>query len=121
MPVKSDRPLPKECLLEAMRQINRQRVKLPVKRGDVVTVSYTHLDVYKRQSLYDESFLDKKDKYSYFLGGNHRIYEIDTSVKNGRTLLVLQDSYAQMCIRDRPCIVEGVYQRYGLGRRAGGV
>ena len=36
IPVKSDRPLPKECLLEAMRQINRQRVKLPVKRGDVV-------------------------------------------------------------------------------------
>lgn len=36
VPVKSDRPLPKECLLEAMRRINRQRVKLPVKRGDVV-------------------------------------------------------------------------------------
>ena len=36
VPVNSDRPLPKECLLEAMRQINRQRVKLPVKRGDVV-------------------------------------------------------------------------------------
>ena len=49
-------------------------------------------------SLYDESFLDKKDKYSYFLGGNHRIYEIDTSVKNGRTLLVLQDSYAHCMI-----------------------
>ncbi len=49
-------------------------------------------------SLYDESFLGKKDKYSYFLGGNHRIYEIDTSVKNGRTLLVLQDSYAHCMI-----------------------
>ena len=34
-------------------------------------VSYTHLDVYKRQaSLYVSSKLDEKDKYAVFLGGN---------------------------------------------------
>ncbi len=45
-------------------------------------------------SLYREEFLTQKDKYSYFLGGNHAKVEIETGTKNGRTLLLLQDSYA---------------------------
>ena len=45
-------------------------------------------------SLYREEFLNQKDKYSYFLGGNHAKVEIETGTKNGHTLLLLQDSYA---------------------------
>lgn len=45
-------------------------------------------------SLYDPSFLKGRDKYSYFLGGNHPVTEITTSMKNGRHLLILKDSYA---------------------------
>lgn len=45
-------------------------------------------------SLYDPSFLKGRDQYSYFLGGNHPMAEVTTSVKNGKHLLVLKDSYA---------------------------
>ena len=48
----------------------------------------------KLDSLYDSSFLKGRDKYSYFLGGNHPVTEVTTSVKNGRRLLILKDSYA---------------------------
>ena len=43
--------------------------------------------------FYDESYLDKKDKYSVFLGGNHAL----TSVKGSGekpTLLLIKDSYS---------------------------
>ncbi|MBE6024323.1 MAG: hypothetical protein E7231_14255 [Cellulosilyticum sp.] len=45
-------------------------------------------------SLYDYSYLEAKDKYSVFLDGNHPLIQIKTSVKNGRKLLILKDSYA---------------------------
>ncbi len=41
--------------------------------------------------------LETRDKYGVFLGGNDPIVDISTSVKNGRTLLVVKDSYAH-CI-----------------------
>ena len=45
-------------------------------------------------SLYDSSFLEGRDQYSYFLGGNHPVTEIKTSVNNGEHLLLIKDSYA---------------------------
>lgn len=45
-------------------------------------------------SLYQESFLEKRDKYSYFLGGNNPLVKIDTGVKNGKKLLLIKDSYS---------------------------
>lgn len=48
--------------------------------------------------LYDPSFLEKKDKYSYFLGGNHPLAEVSTGIKNGRTLLLIKDSYANSTV-----------------------
>lgn len=45
-------------------------------------------------SLYAPSFLKGRDQYSYFLGGNHPVTEVTTSVKNGKHLLLLKDSYA---------------------------
>lgn len=48
----------------------------------------------KLNSLYAPSFLEGRDQYSYFLGGNHPVTEIVTSVKNGKHLLILKDSYA---------------------------
>lgn len=50
--------------------------------------------VRKTQSLYDPSFLKVKDQYSYFLGGNHSLVDIQTDVANGKTLLLIKDSYA---------------------------
>ena len=45
-------------------------------------------------SLYDLSFLEKKDKYSLFVGGNHALAQINTGVNNGKHLLLIKDSYA---------------------------
>ncbi len=53
----------------------------------------------KKGSLYDESYLKKKDKYSYFLGGNHGIITIkNKTIDNCKTILVIKDSYANCFI-----------------------
>lgn len=45
--------------------------------------------------LYDESFLDKKDKYSMFLGGNQPLCVIQNpDAATDRKLLIIRDSYA---------------------------
>lgn len=43
-------------------------------------------------TLYDDSYLEKKDKYSYFYGGNTPLLEIETG-NDGPSLLILRDSY----------------------------
>ncbi len=49
-------------------------------------------------SLYDYSKLETKDKYAFFLGGNHGLTQIKTSVTNGRKLAVIKDSYANNAV-----------------------
>ena len=44
-------------------------------------------------SLYDTSYLLKKDKYSYFLGGNKSLITID-NYKGSGDILIIKDSYA---------------------------
>lgn len=45
-------------------------------------------------TLYENNFLDKRDKYSLFLGGNNPLVKITSSNKNGKKLLLIKDSYA---------------------------
>ena len=47
-----------------------------------------------RDSLYYYDGLEGKDKYTVYMGGNYAIVDIETNVKNGKTLLVLKDSFA---------------------------
>lgn len=48
-----------------------------------------------RNTMYQESFLDTKDKYSYFYGGNHGLIEtVMPDAATGRRLLIIKDSYA---------------------------
>ncbi|WHY20209.1 DHHW family protein [Paenibacillus sp. G2S3] len=53
-------------------------------------------------SMYDPSYLEKKDKYSYFLGGVHALMKItsqlDPKVIKQEKLLVIKDSYAHSVI-----------------------
>ncbi|MDR0570456.1 MAG: hypothetical protein LBG71_04435 [Clostridiales Family XIII bacterium] len=44
--------------------------------------------------LYDYGRLSGKDKYAFFLGGNYPVARVRTGAANGRTLLVLKDSFA---------------------------
>lgn len=47
-----------------------------------------------KNTLYDESYLQTRDKYSVFFGGNQPIIEIESEAGSGRRLLVIKDSYA---------------------------
>ena len=49
-------------------------------------------------SLYDESYLEKVDKYSYFLGGDYGIVDIKTNIDNDKTLVIIKDSFANSII-----------------------
>jgi len=49
-------------------------------------------------SLYVRDYLDVKDKYSSFTGSNQPIINIDTSIENGKKLLLVKDSYAHSLV-----------------------
>jgi len=44
-------------------------------------------------AMYDYSFLDKKDKYSMFMGGNTPLITIKTKNTDAPSILILRDSY----------------------------
>lgn len=48
----------------------------------------------KRDTLYDMSYLEGRDKYAVFFGGNQPLIECSTQRGSGRRLLVVKDSYA---------------------------
>ncbi len=52
-----------------------------------------------RESIYWEEYLQKKDKYSVFLGGNHSVDVIkNADVRNGKKLLIIKDSFANSMV-----------------------
>ena len=64
-----------------------------LKNGPSFTVDFPYENK-KSDSLYFPSHLDEKDKYAYFLDGNHGLEVIESSQKNGKQLMVIKDSYA---------------------------
>lgn len=48
----------------------------------------------KFDSLYVDKYLDMKDKYSYYLDGNHGLTEIHSNSEGKGTLLIIKDSYS---------------------------
>jgi hypothetical protein len=61
--------------------------------GDVSYERYESASVTVPGKIYDESFLEKKDKYSMFMGGNAPLEIIRTGVSEAPKLLVIRDSY----------------------------
>ena len=57
-----------------------------------VTVTYDFKTV--SHKLYEEKYLNTKNKYGFFLDDNHGFVEIDTGHHGGRTLFLIKDSYA---------------------------
>lgn len=47
-------------------------------------------------SIFNTDYLNKKDKYSFFLNGNNAKVVVKTKVNNGKKLLVIKDSYANI-------------------------
>lgn len=52
----------------------------------------------KMKSLYNDDKLKTKDKYSYYLDGNHGITEIKSSCPSGKRLAVIKDSFAHSLV-----------------------
>jgi len=61
-----------------------------------ITVTYD----FQRETdtFYEESYLETKNQYGFFLDDNHAFIQIDTSYRNGKTLFVIKDSYANSMI-----------------------
>jgi len=61
--------------------------------GDGVKVTSYFNGAPEEGSLYVDSFLEVKDKYSYFLGGNQALCVIETPHSDAPRVLVIRDSY----------------------------
>ena len=68
---------------------NEPKIKMTTTNGAQVN---------KYDSLYVRDYLDGKDKYSSFTGSNVPLVEIETDIDNGKTLLIIKDSYAHSLV-----------------------
>ncbi len=85
------------------------------------SVDYTVLNVdsgEKTATFYDVSYLETRDKYAMFLGGNHAELKIQTTSQSEKNLLIMKDSYANcfipFLVQDYRTIIV-VDPRYYLG------
>lgn len=72
--------------------------------------SYTVTDMISNKKLldgfYDNSYLEEKDKYSVFLGGNHAHISVSNGDEDKPRLLIIKDSFAHSVI---PFLAEHFY------------
>ena len=90
-------------------------IEIYVPKGELpLTVRYSDSDEPKG-TVYRREFLEGKDKYAVFLGGNHPTVTITTTADTGRTLLLIKDSYANCFVQfltpyfDRIIIIDPRY------------
>lgn len=77
--------------------LNQQPDTIVAYRNDVNTnLELVEYDNITTNSIFNEDYLQVKDKYSYFLNGNNSRTIVKTKVKNGKKLLVVKDSYAHI-------------------------
>lgn len=83
---------------DSKAQINNQetdKIDIYINKNnmDLEEVQY---DNETTQSIFNTEYLNKKDKYSFFLNGNNAKVVVKTKIKNGKKLLVVKDSYAHI-------------------------
>lgn len=61
-------------------------------------VSLVYDRTIESSSYYEEKYLDTKNQYGFFLDDNHALVDIHTGYRNGKTLFVIKDSYANCFI-----------------------
>ena len=69
-----------------------------LKNGPQLKLSLKPDNSEQKDGIYEMERLQEKDKYTVFLGGNHPYVEIDSDVHNGKTLLLVSDSYAHCMV-----------------------
>ena len=76
--------------------INQEPDEIIAFKNDINQNIKGNYDGIEYNSIFNEAYLNKKDKYSYFLNGNSSKAVIKTNVNNGKKLLVIKDSYAHI-------------------------
>ena len=77
--------------------INQEPDQITVYKNDLNTnIREAIYDKETTNSIFNEDYLDGKDKYSYFLNGSNSRVVVKTNVKNNKKLLVIKDSYAHI-------------------------
>jgi len=72
-----------------------------------LTVTYDFAET--ANTLYEESYLDTKNKYGYFLNDNHAFVEIHTPYNKGKSIFIIKDSYANTMIPLLTRYYENIY------------
>lgn len=68
---------------------------IKLKNDEAISVSYPDVELVDN-NVYFEDNLNIKDKYTYYLNGNHSQVQIKTNAVNKEKLLILRDSYANI-------------------------
>lgn len=76
--------------------LNQKADEIVVYKNEINQDIQGNYDGVEYNSIFNEEYLSKKDKYSYFLNGNSSNAVIKTKVNNGKKLLVIKDSYAHI-------------------------
>ncbi len=77
--------------------LNQEKDRIVVYKNDINTdLEFVQYDNNSSQSIFNEEYLNVKDKYSYFLNGNNSKVVVKTKVKNDKRLLIVKDSYAHI-------------------------
>ncbi len=83
--------------LDSKAQVpNQECDEIVVYKNDINQNIVGEYDGVTYPSMFNSEYLNKKDKYSYFLNGNNAKVKIKTQVNNGKKLLVIKDSYAHI-------------------------
>lgn len=72
--------------------------KIYKQEQDYGIINNINIDGFDVETLYDESYLSKTDKYSYYLGGDAGIIKIKTKSKNKEKILIIKDSFANSLV-----------------------
>ncbi len=70
--------------------------KYDIKTANVSKVQCEEAEDIK--DIYYEKALKKADKYEYFMGGNYSVLNVHTGCKNGKTLVLIKDSFANCMV-----------------------
>ena len=86
----------KGTLYSKILKTTKNDVIYKIEKDDIkYTVKYID---HTTNTLYDDKYLNEKDKYSYYLSNNSSIIEIETNVDNNEELLIIKDSYANSIV-----------------------
>lgn len=79
-------------------------------KSEVVTdvIKYTAKNTQTYPSILFRENLEKKDKYTVFLGGNDPVVRIKTNVKNGKKIIIFKDSFAHSLMQFLPLHYEEI-------------